>query len=264
MEDVFRALADPSRRELLDRLRERNGQTLRELCSGLAMARQSVTKHLAVLEAASLVTTVRRGREKLHYLNAAPINDLAERWMSRYDRTRLAALSDLKRALEEHDMDRPQFVYTTYIRTSPERLWQALTDPAFTRRYWGAELRSDWQPGSEVTWEYAGVTVRDPEQLVLEATPPRRLSYTWQSITPEFATAVGFDDEYLAKVSAEPRSKVTFELQPVDELVKLTVVHDGFQPGSAMLESISDGWPWILSALKSLLETDEPLLVPPA
>jgi len=97
---VFKALSDGSRRLLLDMLRERNGQTLTELCSGLAMARQSVSKHLAVLEAASLVTTVRRGREKLHYLNPAPINEIAERWINQYDQPRVRALSDLKRALE--------------------------------------------------------------------------------------------------------------------------------------------------------------------
>lgn len=223
------------------------------------MARQSVTKHLAVLEAANLVTTLRRGREKLHYLNAAPINEIAERWINRYDLARVTVLSDLKRALEDHAVERPQFVYTTYIRTSPERLWQALTDPAFTRRYWGAVFTTDWKPGSEMTWEYAGVTVRDPEQIVLEAEPYRRLAYTWQTVTPEFARAVGFDGDYLATVSAEPRSKVTFELEPVGAVVKLTVVHDGFEPGSVTLESVSQGWPWILSALKSLLETDEPL-----
>ena len=104
------------------------------------MARQSVSKHLAVLEAANLVTTVRRGREKLHYLNAAPINDIAERWINRYDRDRVDALSDLKRALEEPTMEKPEFVYTTYIRTTPERLWQALTEPAFTSRYWGTSF----------------------------------------------------------------------------------------------------------------------------
>jgi DNA-binding transcriptional ArsR family regulator len=97
---VFKALGDRSRRLLLDRLRERNGQTLTELCAGLLMARQSVSKHLAVLEAAMLVTTVRRGREKLHYLNPAPINEIAERWISQYDQERVRALSDLKRALE--------------------------------------------------------------------------------------------------------------------------------------------------------------------
>src|SRR5213592_397563 len=137
IDDAFRALADPSRRLLLDSLNERNGQTLRELCSRLDMARQSVSKHLAVLETADLVTTVRRGREKLHYLNAAPINEIGERWITRYDRPRVDALADLKRALEDGDpVDKPTFVYTTYIKTTPERLWQALTDPAFTRRYW--------------------------------------------------------------------------------------------------------------------------------
>src|ERR671925_1899843 len=152
MDDVFRALADPSRRLLLDSLNERNGQTLRELCSRLDMARQSVSKHLALLEAANLVTTVRRGREKLHYLNAAPINEIAERWITRYERGRVRALADLKRALEETTVDKPSFVYTTYIRTTPERLWQALTDPAFTERYWGITFESDWQTGSEVSW----------------------------------------------------------------------------------------------------------------
>src|SRR2546430_6060575 len=99
MDAVFRALADSNRRRLLDRLNERNGQTLRELCSELDMARQSVTKHLAVLEAANLITTARRGREKLHYLNAAPINDIAERCIHRYDHERVRALADLKRSL---------------------------------------------------------------------------------------------------------------------------------------------------------------------
>src|SRR6516165_3380496 len=147
MDAVFRALADPSRRRLLDRLNARNGQTLRELGDGLGMARQSVSKHLAVLEEAGVVTTVRRGREKLHYLNAAPINDIAERWIDHYDRGRVEALADLKQALEDTPMQKPEFVYTTYIRTTPERLWQALTDPAFTRRYWETELTTDWAAG---------------------------------------------------------------------------------------------------------------------
>src|SRR3954469_10785991 len=101
LDDVFKALSDPSRRALLDSLNERNGQTLRELCSRLDMARQSVSKHLDVLEAANLVTTVRRGREKLHYLNAAPINDISERWITRYERHRVQALAGLKQALED-------------------------------------------------------------------------------------------------------------------------------------------------------------------
>ena len=125
MDEAFKALADPGRRRLLDVLNERNGQTLRELCAGMDMARQSVSKHLAVLEAAGLVTTTWRGREKLHYLDAAPINAIAERWMTRYDRQRAGALADLKRALESTPMN--EFTYTTYINTTPEKLWQALT-----------------------------------------------------------------------------------------------------------------------------------------
>src|SRR6476619_3753195 len=113
MDAVFKALADPSRRRMLDRLNARGGQNLTELCEGLDMARQSVSKHLAVLEAANLVTTVRRGREKLHYLNAAPINEIEQRWINQYDRGRIQALGDLKTALEGTAMDREEFVYTT-------------------------------------------------------------------------------------------------------------------------------------------------------
>jgi DNA-binding transcriptional ArsR family regulator len=103
MDRVFRALADATRRELLDRLRAENGQTLNELCERLAMSRQAVSKHLGVLEEAGLVVTVRRGREKLHYLNPVPIGEIYDRWTGKYERARLAALADLKRALEEKD-----------------------------------------------------------------------------------------------------------------------------------------------------------------
>jgi uncharacterized protein YndB with AHSA1/START domain/DNA-binding transcriptional ArsR family regulator len=262
IDEVFRALADPSRRRLLDRLNERGGQTLRELCSGLDMARQSVSKHLAILEEANLVTTVRRGREKLHYLNAAPINDIAERWINRYDRARVDALAGLKHALEETSMDRPEFVYTTYIRTSPARLWQALTEPAFTEQYWGTTLESDWQVGSPVVWHHHGLTFRHPDQVVVEADPPRRLAYTWHTFTPEWASTHGFSDEVYEKVAAEPRSQVSFAIEDLGELVKLTVVHTGFEPDSTVLQLVSGGWPHLLSDLKTLLETGRTLPAP--
>jgi DNA-binding transcriptional ArsR family regulator/uncharacterized protein YndB with AHSA1/START domain len=268
VDEVFRALADPSRRRLLDSLNDHNGQSLRELCAGLDMARQSVSKHLAILEQANLVTTVRRGREKFHYLNAAPINEIAERWINHYDQQRIAALSDLKRALEAPTMDKPQtdkpdFVYTTYIKTTPERLWQGLTDPAFTRRYWNVAWHTDWKTGSVMTLEIVndGVTIADPEQVVLESDPYRRLSYTWHSFTPEWAAAYDVSDEVRERFAAERRSKVTFDIEPLGELVKLTVVHDGFEPGSAILPGISEGWPRVLSDLKTLLETSDPLPV---
>ena len=261
MDEVFRALSDPSRRRLLDSLNRRNGQTLRELCAGLDMARQSVSKHLAILEDARLVTTVRRGREKLHYLNAAPISEIAERWISRYDRQRVEALADLKKALEEPTMSRPEFVYTTYIRTTPEQLWRGLTDPAFTRRYWGLAWESDWTPGSAVTLrlDKDDVAIADPAQVVLESAPYRRLSYTWHSFTPEWAAAYDVSDDHLAKVAAEPRSKVTFDIEPLGDYVRLTVVHDGFEPGSAVLPGITQGWPLVISSLKTLLETGDVL-----
>jgi len=103
MDEVFKALADASRRELLDRLRADNGQTLGDLCARLSMTRQAVSKHLAILEAANLVATVRRGREKLHYLNPVPIHEIAERWIGKFERHRVQALSDLKTMLEKRD-----------------------------------------------------------------------------------------------------------------------------------------------------------------
>ncbi|WP_410640472.1 ArsR/SmtB family transcription factor [Amycolatopsis sp. lyj-346] len=257
MDEAFKALADPSRRRLLDVLNERNGQTLRELCAGLDMARQSVSKHLAVLEAAGLITTARRGREKLHYLDAAPINAIAERWMTRYDRRRAGALADLKRALESAPMN--DFAYTTYINTTPEKLWQALTDPAFTSRYWGVSFETDWKKGAPMTWAESGAKTTDPEQVVLESEPFRRLSYTWHTFTAEWAKANGVDEETLSKLQGESRTKVTFTIEPHGEMVRLTVLHDGFDDGSTALEMCSQGWPALLSSLKTLLETGAPL-----
>ncbi|GAA1866907.1 ArsR/SmtB family transcription factor [Asanoa iriomotensis] len=255
MDLVFKALADPSRRQLLDTLNARNGQTLRELCAGLDMARQSVSKHLAVLEAAELVTTVRRGREKLHYLNAAPVNAIADRWINRYDRGRAQTLADLKTALEQTPMSAQEFVYTTYINTTPERLWQALTDPAFTKRYWGTEFETDWSPGSPMVWVSDGTRIADAEQVVVESDPYRRLSYTWHTFTDEWAKTYDITEADRATFAAEPRSTVNFELEPAGTAVKLTVIHTGFAPGSAVLKSINDGWPQIIASLKTLLET---------
>jgi DNA-binding transcriptional ArsR family regulator/uncharacterized protein YndB with AHSA1/START domain len=267
VDDVFRALADPSRRTLLDRLQARNGQSLRELCAELDMARQSVSKHLAILEAAGLVTTVRHGREKFHYLNAAPINEIADRWISHYDRGRAEALADLKRALEEPPMttsamSKPSFVYTTYIRTTPEHLWQGLTDPTFTRRYWNLTFETDWQAGSPMVWTNHGARIEDPEQVVLESDPYSHLSYTWHTMTQELADQIGFDDDKVARWRAEPRSTVTFDIEDGRPLVKLTVMHEVADPDGVVLSSVSGGWPIVLASLKTLLETgrapDEP------
>ena len=274
MDAVFKALGDPGRRRLLDRLNERNGLTLTELCADMDMTRQSVTKHLDVLEAAGLVTTLRRGRERLHYLNAAPINDITDRWIHSYDRARAEALSDLMAALEAtNPMDRTSndqttFVYVTYIHASPERVWQGLTDPAFTQRYWrhpkagGLSFPSDWQKGSryDVAFDEVGLVISDPEQVILESDPYRRLVYTWHTFTPEWATQHGIDDATAAAWRAEPRSKVAFDIEDAGQgVVKLTVVHDGFAPGSRVLQGVSNGWPAVLGSLKTLLETGSAL-----
>jgi uncharacterized protein YndB with AHSA1/START domain len=224
------------------------------------MARQSVSKHLTVLERAGLVATVRRGREKLHYLNAAPINAIADRWISQFDRERVRALADLKTALERAPMDKPDFVYITYINTTPDRLWQALTEPAFTKRYWDTTFTTDWTAGSPMTWDNHGVVLTDPEQVVIESDPFNRLAYTWHSFTPELADQFGWDADFLATIAAEPRSTVMFDIEPVgDGVVKLTVTHNGFAPDSTIAAMVSVGWPNIIASLKTLLETGEPL-----
>ena len=156
-------------------------------------------------------------------------------------------------------MEKPEFVYTTYIKTTPEHLWHALTEPAFTKRWWNFTLDTDWKVGSPMTWTNDNIVVEDAEQVVLESDPYNRLSYTWLTHNRELSTHFGFSDELYEALLKETRSKVTFELEPVGAHVKLTVVHDGFDPDSALITMISHGWPEVLSSLKSLIETGEPL-----
>jgi uncharacterized protein YndB with AHSA1/START domain/DNA-binding transcriptional ArsR family regulator len=254
MDQVFKALADPTRRLMLDRLREHNGQTLGELCEGAGMARQSATQHLDLLVRANLVTVVRRGRERLHYLNPAPIHEIAERWISAFDKPRLQAINAIKKQAEnqaeEYAMNSepasvPSYVYVTYIRATPDQVWRALTDADLTARYWGHANVSDWQPGS--AWEHRrvdGSGVNDAVGRVLTAEPPTRLVITFED-SPDSAS------------SREP-SVVTFLVEPYQEIVRLTVTHENL-PNEDMLKGISDGWPSVLANLKSLLETGDVL-----
>ena len=266
MDDIFKALADPGRRRLLDSLNARNGQNLNDLCAVMDMTRQSVTRHLEILEAANLVVVVRRGRERLHYLNAAPIHQVADRWIGQYHQERVRALADLKDALEltymttttDATTQTQSFVYTTYIKTTPEQLWNALTNPAFTKRYWDMEFVTDWKAGSHMTWKHKDVVLDDPAQVVVEADPFTRLSYTWHTMTPEFAEHVGIDAATIADLAEETRkqrSKATFEIEDMDGKCKLTVIHDDFPTDSTMLRMVSTGWPAVISSLKTLLET---------
>jgi uncharacterized protein YndB with AHSA1/START domain/DNA-binding transcriptional ArsR family regulator len=241
---VFRALADPTRRALLDRLREQNGQTLTELCGPLNMARQSATQHLGVLEAANLITTVRRGRAKLHYLNPVPLWDIERRWIGKFERPRLTALSAIKDQAEHEEdtvaAERPDYVYVTYIESSPERVWQALTSADLTAQYWGHSNVSDWQPGS--SWEHRrvdGSGIADVVGTIIESTPPKRLALTFDAPGEE-----------------APRGPtiVTFDIEPYHEIVRLTVTHENLASQDA-LDAISVGWPAVFANLKSLLET---------
>ncbi|TYB49868.1 metalloregulator ArsR/SmtB family transcription factor [Actinomadura chibensis] len=250
MDAAFKALADPTRRLLLDRLRERNGQTLGELCEHLEMARQSVTQHLDVLVGADLVTVVRRGRLRLHYLNPAPIHEIEQRWISEFDRPRLQALSTIRNQAEEYAMTEttvsvPTYVYVTYIRASAEQVWRALTDADLTARYWGHANVSDWQEGS--SWEHRrtdGSEAVDVVGRVLTAERPSRLVIT-------------FEDD-LDAVSLREPSVVTFLIEEHQDIVRLTVTHENL-PNQEMLNGISSGWPAVLANLKSLLETGDVL-----
>ncbi|WP_336157618.1 ArsR/SmtB family transcription factor [Amycolatopsis sp. VC5-11] len=238
LDKVFKALADPTRRYLLDQLREDNGQTLGELCRRLEMARQSATQHLAVLEAANLVSSVRRGREKLHYLNPVPLHEMQERWVDRFEQPRLRMLSAVKRRAEE--AMKPSFVYVTYIQSTPEQVWHALTDPDLTGQYWGHRNESDFKQGSR--WAHVrtdGSGIADVEGEVIESVPPKRLVTTWYDPN-------GPKDQ-------EP-SRATFDIEQHEGIVRLTVTHEDL-PDEKAHQDVSGGWAAVLSNLKSLLET---------
>lgn len=250
MDSVFKAMADRTRRLLLDRLREHNGQTLRELCERLNMTRQSATQHLDVLERANLVVVVRRGRERLHYLNPTPIHEIEQRWIAEFDKPRLRTIGVIKTQAEESAMSTdpvsvPSYVYVTYIKASAAQVWNALTDADVTAQYWAHANVSDWQEGS--AWEHQrvdGSGIVDVAGRVITAQPPTRLAIT-------------FEDAPDAESPREP-SLVTFLVEPHEDIVRLTVTHEHL-PNREMLNGISHGWPAVLANLKSLLESGEAL-----
>jgi uncharacterized protein YndB with AHSA1/START domain/DNA-binding transcriptional ArsR family regulator len=257
MDAVFRALADPTRRRLLDRLFERDGQTLSALERELPMTRFGVMKHLRVLDEAGLVTARRRGREKLHFLNPVPIRLVHDRWVSKYAEPWAATLSGLKRRLE-NDMEKHEAgialapedtaaVFEIYIKTTPERLWEAITDPQIRAEYsFGVETHSDWAPGSDYEASVPGV-IEIAKGENLEVDPPRRLVQTFNALWSE-------------DVKAEGTSRVTWEIERVEDSCRLTVTHDQLRPGAH--GELYGGWPMILSGLKTLLETGGRLTTP--
>jgi uncharacterized protein YndB with AHSA1/START domain len=244
VDEVFRALADPTRRSLLDELFRQDGQTLSALEERLPMTRFGVMKHLKLLEEAGLVVTRRRGREKLHYLNPVPIRLVHDRWVSKYAEPWAAGLSELKDRLER-TMEK---VYDIYIRTTPERLWEAITDADIRAKYnFGIRAVSDWAPGSRIEMQHTRADGLLGEGEVLEIEPRRRLVHTLVALWGE-------------DVKAEGASRVTWEIEPVGDSCRLTITHDQLREGAN--DQLYGGWPMILSGLKTWLETGELLTTP--
>ena len=247
-DEVFPALGDPHRRLLLDRLFERDGQSLGELTGHLPeMSRQGVMKHLRVLEAAGLVTSHKIGREKRHYLNPVPIRLIHDRWISKYALPWVAGLGSLKAELEGRTMNALRHAYEVYVNAPPERVWQAITDPEMTRHYYfGTLVRSDWKPGSPLRYDYPDGTLA-AEGQVLEVDQPRRLVTTFSAL---------WDDE----VKGDPPARVTWELTPAGtQSTRLSVLFDDFPSENATYRFVQGGLSVILSGLKTLVETGEPL-----
>ncbi len=251
MEDeaVFRALAVSPRRRLLDLLFERDGRTLTELESELPMTRFGVMKHLRVLEEAGLITTRKVGREKLHYLNPVPIQLIADRWINKYSAVRASALADLKVALEGGNGmatdSKPKLVYQIIIKAPQEQVWEAITKPEFTSRYYyGSTLKTDLTAGSPFTYYMPnGSPIVEGE--VVAAEPPNRLVHTYHSLWPP--------------MNEDAPTQVTWELESMPGgVTKVTVVHEEFQGETATYKGLQGGgWTWILSNMKTLLETGE-------
>jgi uncharacterized protein YndB with AHSA1/START domain len=244
VDDVFRALADPTRRDLLDRLYRQDGQTLRALAADYPMTRIGVMKHLQVLEDAGVVVSKRRGREKLHFLNPIPIRLVHDRWVSKYAEPWVAALSDIKHELER-TMEK---VFEIYIRTTPERLWDAITDSETRTKFqFGNRVESTWTPGSayQVTNPHANGPLIEGENV--EVDPPRRLVQTARALWGE-------------DVVNEGTTRVTWEIEPVGDSCRLTVTHDQLRDGAN--SQLFGGWPMILSGLKTWIETGEVLTTP--
>src|SRR5581483_8254070 len=244
MDIVFKALADPTRRRLLDELFEQDGQRLGMLEERIAMTRFGVMKHLKVLEEAGLVVARRRGREKLHFLNAVPIRLVHDRWVSKYAEPWVAGLSELKSDLEQ-TMEK---VFEIYIRATPERVWEAITDPDIRAKYnFGAGVVTDWTPGSPLRLESPNAERPLGDGEVVEVDPPRRLVHTMRALWGDDVKSEGF-------------SRVTWEIEQIQDSCRVRVTHDELREGAN--EQLYGGWPMILSGLKTWLETGELLTTP--
>jgi uncharacterized protein YndB with AHSA1/START domain/DNA-binding transcriptional ArsR family regulator len=243
MDDAFKALADPTRRALLDELFNHDGQTLTALEARRPMTRFGVMKHLRILEHAGLIVTKREGREKRHFLNPVPIRLIHDRWVSKYAQPWASALIALKHRLEDKTMEK---IFEIYIKTTPERLWEALTNPDLRAKYnFGAIVTSDWTQGSRYEGRGQGNLIFEGENL--EVDPPRRLVQTFRAL-------------WGGDVKSEGTSRITMEIEPIGDSCRLLVTHDQLREDANA--QLYGGWPMVLSGLKTLLETGQLLTTP--
>ena len=252
MDEVFKAIGDPHRRLLLDKLYERDGQTLGELCAYLPqMTRYGVMNHLRILEEADLVNTLKQGRSKYHYLNPVPIKLVQDRWISRYAEPRVGAIAGIKARLEtgEQEMDKPVHIYKSFIRATLEEVWDAIINPEQTVRYfYGTAVASDWEVGSAMTYSYPDGTLAS-EGHILSIDPPKRLEFTFHAL---------WDEE----LKAEGPVREVWALAEVSGVIELTIEMYDIAADSKTVAEFTEGFPYIVAGLKSLLETGEALPTP--
>lgn len=246
---IFKALADRHRRKLLDILFRQNGQTLTALCDHFDMTRHGVMKHLRILEDAELIITQKVGREKYHYLNPVPIQVVYDRWVSKYAQPWAHSLVGLKDTLEGRIMTAvPAHMQQIFINTTPEKLWEALTNGTFTKQYYmGTAVESTWENGAGYRYvNDDGNPLLDGK--ILEIDPPKKLVTTFNTL-------------WVDETERGESTTVTFEIEPVGSACKLTLIHEGLEPGKPLTQGLQAGWAQILSGLKTLLETGEPLVL---
>ena len=254
MDEVFKAINDPSRRLLLDSLYERDGQTLGELCAHLPeMTRFGVMNHLKILERADLVNTHKQGRSKYHYLNPIPIKLVHDRWISRYAKPRVGAIAGIKARVEtgEQPMDKPVHIYKSYIRATLEEVWDAIINPEQTVQYfYGTAVDSDWKVGSSMTYAYPDGTLAS-EGHIISIDPPKRLEFTFHAL---------WDEE----LKAEGPVREVWALAEVSGVIELSIEMYDIAEDSKTVAEFTQGFPYIVAGLKSLLETGEPFPAPPS
>jgi len=249
MDKIFKALADPGRRKILDILKEYPGINVNELTDHFDYSRFAVMKHVKILEESNLVVSQKDGKNKKLYLNAVPIQTIYDRWISKYSAIWASKLNSIKYQLEtEENMSSSDIkqVYVTYIKSTREKVWNAITRGDLTQQYYfNTKITSEFKPGSKI--EYLGVDKDGNPWIpvsgeIIEFVPMEKFSHTFNMYG-----------------SDEPATKAEYSIEEADGLIKLTLVHSGFTSESKLFNDVSGGWPLIFSGLKTLLETGSPM-----